>query len=91
MTLNKFGSFEMWIYGRVLRISWMDKITNIGVMNRTGKKKDIIKKEWRLQHLRHIMHGERYRVLIIQGIIFGRRSIGRKRLYCDKVTNFSVI
>ncbi|CAI6350836.1 unnamed protein product [Macrosiphum euphorbiae] len=38
-TSNKLDAFELWLYRRILRISWTEKITNIEVLRRMGKEK----------------------------------------------------
>jgi hypothetical protein len=41
-TSNKLNVFELWIYRRILRISWTEKITNIKVLRRMGKEKELM-------------------------------------------------
>ncbi|MDK1801117.1 hypothetical protein LRR74_28510, partial [Klebsiella pneumoniae] len=81
---DKLEAFEMWTYRRILRISWVSRITNKEVLRRMGKEKEIIDtvKIRKLQYLGHVMRGERYTLLqtIIQGKIQGKRSIGRRRI-----------
>ena len=36
-------SFEMWIYRRIWRISWTEKLTNNRVIERLGMKKELLK------------------------------------------------
>ena len=82
--INRLKPFEMWTYRRILRVSWMDRVTNHEIMLRIGKDKEIINtvKIRKLQYLGHIMRGERYHLLqeILQGKIEGRRSQGRRRI-----------
>uniref|UniRef100_A0A8D8UV16 Craniofacial development protein 2 n=2 Tax=Cacopsylla melanoneura TaxID=428564 RepID=A0A8D8UV16_9HEMI len=88
-TLNKecekrLEAFEMWTYRRMQRISWTDHITNVEVLRRMNKEKEVQKevKRRKLVYLGHIMRGSRYEILhlIIQGKIMGTRSVGRRRI-----------
>lgn len=68
----------------MLRISWMYYVTNTEVLNRMGKREEIITtiKKRKLQYFGHIMRGERYSLLrlIMEGKIKGKRSVGRRRV-----------
>lgn len=82
--LKRLEAFEMWVYRRMLRISWMDRVTNVEVMSRMKKAKEIIieVKTRKLAYFGHIMrHPERYHLLhvIVQGKISGKRGPGRRR------------
>lgn len=83
MDSRKLEAFELWMYRRILKIPWVDRITNAEVMRRMCKEKEIIStiKKRKLQYLGHIMRGEKYQLLqiIMQGKIQGKRSIGRRR------------
>lgn len=81
--LKNLQAFEMWIYRRVLRISWVDRISNETVLRRMNKDCEIINtvKTRKLEYFGHIMrHPETYGMLqlIMQGKIMGRRSVGRR-------------
>jgi Reverse transcriptase (RNA-dependent DNA polymerase) len=83
-TTNRIQAFEFWIYRRLLRISWIDKISNKKVLELMNKELDLtfsIKKR-KLEYLGHITRGEKYRLLqlIIEGKIQGKRSVGRRRI-----------
>uniref|UniRef100_A0A8D9AE48 Uncharacterized protein n=1 Tax=Cacopsylla melanoneura TaxID=428564 RepID=A0A8D9AE48_9HEMI len=75
----------MWIYRRILKISWVDKITNEEVLRRMGKEKEIMNtvKKRKLEYLGHIMRNEeKYCLLktILQGKVYGKRGRGRRRI-----------
>lgn len=74
----------MWFYRRVLRISYVDRITNEECLRRVSKDLELSQevKVRKLQYLGHVMRGTRYKLLqlIIQGKIIGKRSIGRRRM-----------
>ncbi|XP_045463850.1 uncharacterized protein LOC123673410 [Harmonia axyridis] len=60
--MRRLNSFEMWTYRRILRVSWKDRITNIEVLRRIGREKEVERtiKERKLQYLGHIMRGEKW-------------------------------
>uniref|UniRef100_A0A8D8LDN3 Endonuclease-reverse transcriptase n=1 Tax=Cacopsylla melanoneura TaxID=428564 RepID=A0A8D8LDN3_9HEMI len=83
--LKKIEAFEMWVYRRMLRVSWVDKVTNIEILNRFRKTVEIVNtiKTRKLQYLGHISrHPERYSILhtVLKGKPAGRRGRGRKTL-----------
>ncbi|CAG9835208.1 unnamed protein product [Diabrotica balteata] len=39
---KKLKAFEIWLYRKILRISWTDKITNETVLQRIGKEREEI-------------------------------------------------
>lgn len=73
----------MWVYTRVLRVSWMDRVTNQAVLERLHAEPEIVFtiKKRKLEFLSHFARGTRYEFLqlIMQGKIVGRRSVGRRR------------
>lgn len=82
---KKLEAFEMWCYRRILKISWVDRITNDAVLRRMGKEREIVNnvKKRKLEYLGHVMRNEqRYNLLqlILQGKIFGKRGPGRRRI-----------
>lgn len=84
-TMKKLEAFEMWTYRRILRISWVDHVTNVEVLLRMNKTTEIVKtiKIRKLQYFGHIMRNEqRYGILqrILQGKVLGKRGPGRRRI-----------
>uniref|UniRef100_A0A8D8SXR8 Craniofacial development protein 2 n=1 Tax=Cacopsylla melanoneura TaxID=428564 RepID=A0A8D8SXR8_9HEMI len=84
-TTSRLEAFEMWIYRRILRISWMDRITNESVLQRMKKDKEIMHtiKRRKLEYLGHILRNEnKYHLLkcILQGKVYGKRGVGRRRI-----------
>ncbi|XP_071581636.1 uncharacterized protein [Temnothorax nylanderi] len=83
-TLNRLETFEMWILRRMLRISWVDRVTNAEVWRRAGAQRELLitVKCRKIEYLGHVLRGEKYRLLqlILKGRIEGRRGIGRKWL-----------
>ena len=61
-TEKRIEAFEMYVYRRMLRISWVQRITNDEVLQRMQKQKEILNtiKERKTQYLGHVMRGDRY-------------------------------
>lgn len=84
-SMKRLEAFEMWTYRKMHKISYTEHITNIEVLRRMAKEKEIIHtvKTRKLKYFAHIMrHPDKYRILhtIIQGKLNGRRPRGRRRL-----------
>lgn len=70
-TLNKsmearIDAFEMYIYRRLLKITWTHKITNVEVLQRIGRDKKVLLttvKQRKLGYLGYITRGRRYELL----------------------------
>lgn len=82
-TEKRIEAFEMYVYRRMLRISWVQRITNDEVLQRMQKQKEILNtiKERKMQYLGYVMRGGRYEILrlIIEGKVQGKRSVGRRQ------------
>lgn len=39
--IKKIKSFKLWCYRRILNIPWVDRITNLEVLRRIGKDKEV--------------------------------------------------
>ncbi|CAG9839739.1 unnamed protein product [Diabrotica balteata] len=75
----------MWIYRRILKISYVDHVTNVEVLQCMTKEKELLNlvKQRKLEYLGHVMRNEeKYRILqfVMQGKVFGRRRPGRRRI-----------
>ncbi|KAL1446308.1 hypothetical protein WDU94_012325 [Cyamophila willieti] len=82
---KKLEAFEMWLYRRMLRISWTEHVTNVEVLRQMKKSRELMNiiKTRKLNYLGHIMRNEsKYSLLqlIMQGKIDGRRGPGRRRI-----------
>ena len=79
--LSKLDAFEMWVYRRVLKISWTEKITNEEVLRRMGTSTEIVRqfKTRKLQYLGHLIRHNTSQIQPIEGKIEGRKSRGRPR------------
>ncbi|KAL1447433.1 hypothetical protein WDU94_013960 [Cyamophila willieti] len=91
---KRIEAFEMYLYRRILKISWMQKIMNVEVLNHMQKEKELLQtiKERKIQYLGHILRGEKYALLqlIFQGNIEGKRSRGRPRkMWMDDIMRWT--
>ena len=79
--LSRLDAFDMWVYHRVLKISWTEKITKEEVLRRMGTGREIVRqfKTRKLQYLGHLMRHNTSQIQLIEGKIEGRRSRGRPR------------
>ena len=85
---KKIEAFEMWCYRRMLRIPWVDKVTNEEVLNRVGEERSI----WRTIKMRrdrmvgHILRHEGLVRHIMESEVGVKRGRGRPRLdYCSQI------
>ena len=83
-TCKKVNAFEMWCYRRILKISYVDRITNKEVLNRVQTDLHFMKdmKRRKLEYAGHVMRGSSglTHVTILEGKVCGKRPKGRPRL-----------
>ena len=83
-TTKRLEAFEMWCYRRMLRVSYTHHTSNITILERLRKDKEIVTtvKNRKLAYFGHIMRNDKYRFLqlILQGKIKGKRGPGRRRI-----------
>ena len=84
--IKKIKSFELWCYRRLLRISWVEKISNEEVIRRSGCQRrlmDIIN-ERKLTFIGHVLRSDHLTKLLLTGMVYGPRGKGRpKTRYSD--------
>jgi ribosomal protein S10 len=59
----KIDAFEMYMYRRLLKISWTQKINNAEVLRRIGRSEKVLLtmiKERKLGYIGHVARGDRY-------------------------------
>lgn len=82
-TMNRLEAFEMWLFRRLLKISWTDHTSNTEVLNRMGVERELLQivKRRKTAYLGHIFRNTKYQFLklIMEGKIEGKRGIGRKK------------
>ena len=74
--LSKLDAFEMWVYRRLLKISWTEKTTNEEVLRRMETYIELVRqfKTRKLQYLGHLIIHNSSQLQLIEGKIEGRRS-----------------
>ena len=79
---KKIEAFEMWIYRRILKISWKEKKTNKYVLNEMNLEKtqllNTIHKR-KIAYYGHIRRHETLQKIILEGMMEGKRGRGRRR------------
>ena len=76
------AAFELWLYRRMARIPWTDKITNREVLIRVGKgKTELLRrlKRQRMTYYGHIRRHDSMQKTILEGRVDGKRGAGRRR------------
>lgn len=83
---RRIEAFEMWCYRRMLKIRWVDKVTNEEVLKRIGEKRSL----WRILTKRrdrlvgHILRHEGLVKMVLEGSVWGKNTVGRPRLEYSK-------
>ena len=79
---SKLQATELWFYRRMMKISWVDHITNEEVLRRAGTERKIMKtiRKRQIEFLGHVMRKEGLEELMLTGRVNGKRSRGRQRL-----------
>lgn len=76
-------AFEMWCYRRMLRISWTQKVSNVRVLQRVGKSRELLQtiNKRKVAYLGHVLRHEKYELLqlIMMGKVAGKRRVGRRK------------
>ena len=82
-TEARIRSLEMWIYRRMLKISYQQHISNESILVGLNVKPQLMKmvKERKCRYFGHIVRGERYEYqrLLLEGTVDGKRGRGRPR------------
>lgn len=79
---------EMWFLRRMLRISYVHRVTNTEVLRRAGVRRELMTTitERQLRFLGHVIRGGGLECVALQGRVEGRRSRGRQRAtYLDRI------
>ena len=87
---KRITSFEMKCYRKILRISWMDKVTNKEVLSRLEMKTTMLLQEAKTLKLKYFGHIKRHKTLerhILEARIDGRRGRGRPTRRCEQDIN----
>ena len=77
---RKIEAMEMWLYRRMLRIPWTDRVTNEAVLHRAGADREMMRmmRQRQLRFLGHVMRRRQLESVCVMGKVEGRR--GRPRI-----------
>src|SRR6476619_2704025 len=80
--INRLNAFEMWVWRRMEKVSWMDKWTNEQVLSSMNKKRSLIKTIWNRKKnwIGHVARGDGLMKLVLGGRMEGKRPRGRPRM-----------
>ena len=79
---KKITAFEMWIYRRISRTPWTDKVTNQHVLQKINIKSTELVQMIRTRMAKfygHVGKHDRLQRVILEGKVEGKRGRGRKR------------
>ena len=79
---RRIEALEMWLYRRMLKIPWVDHISNEQVLQRAGAKREMMNsiRKKQLRFLGHTMREQQLESLCLMGKVEGRRGRGRPRI-----------
>lgn len=81
--IKRIEAFEMWTIRRMLKIKWIDKISNKEVLELSDMERELVNKiqKLKIKYCGHIMRGALYKIpqLTLEGKVEGKRQRGRKR------------
>ena len=79
---KRIDAFELWCYCRMLKVSWVDRVTNEEILNRLGVKADLwnILTARRNKWVGHLLRHDGLVKIILEGTVEGKNSRGRPRL-----------
>ena len=78
---QRLEAFEMWCWRRLLKISWVQRISNEDVLRRMGVGRELLLhvRGRQMRFLGHVMRSEELENLSLTGRVPGRRARGRQR------------
>ena len=89
---KRIEAFEMWCYRRMLKVRWVDRVTNVEILNRIGEKRalwhNLTKRRDRL--IGHILRHSGLVNMVLEGSVWGKNGRGRPRLEYDKQIQLDV-
>src|SRR6476661_8698395 len=80
--INRLNAFEMWVFRRTGKASWMDKRTNEQVLSSMNEKRSLMKTIWvrKKNWSGHVARGDGLMKLVLEGRMEGKRSSERPRM-----------
>ena len=78
---EKLQAMEMWMWRRMLKISWTERNTNEEVLTMIGEKRELLKtiRRRQMKFVGHIMRRGGIENTVLTGMIEGKRGRGRPR------------
>ena len=78
---KRLEAFEMWVWRRMEKISWTDKVKNVEVLGRIEEKRQILQvmKSRKRNWIGHWLRRESLLLIALEGLVQGKRGRGRKR------------
>jgi len=72
---------EMWFYRRMLKVSWVGKVSNAEVLRRAGVQQDLVLKiiHRQISFIGHVLRKGQLEEAALTGRIQGKRARGRQR------------
>ena len=91
---RKITSMEMWLWRRMLRISWMEKQTDNSILQELEIKRELLGhvRKRKLTYYGHLCrdHGCQITKTVVEGYVEGRRRRGRPRKqYIDNIEQWT--
>jgi len=82
MDKRRIEAFEMWIWRRMERISYMDKVANEDVLKRVDEDRSILNGIWQRQHrwIGHVLRLDSFLQEIFKGRMMGKKTRARRRI-----------
>jgi hypothetical protein len=79
--IKRLESCEMWLWRRMEKISWRDRVRNEEVLRRVGEKRSLMETIWKrkAKWIGHILRSEGLLRTVIEGRVQGKRPRGRRR------------
>ena len=80
--VDKLNAFEMWVWRRMLKVSWKDKKTNEEILVSVREERCVVqaatkrKKNW----IGYVLRGDSLLKLVLEGRMEGKKGRGRPRL-----------
>ena len=78
---ERLSSVEMWFYRRMLRVSWMDKLSNQTMLERAETHETLVTTitKRQMSFFGHVCRKEKLEYLVSTGKFEGKRARGRQR------------
>src|SRR6478609_8030965 len=80
--INRLNAFEIWVWRRMGKVSWMDERTNEQVLSSMNENRSLIKTIWdrKKNWIGQVVRGDGLMKLVLEGRMVGKRPRGRPRM-----------